>query len=280
LGKRSKQALSETEEENLQLFAVAEDTLSVDRARTLAQQFDIPFLKRFPTDRDAQCLLLIVSIDGCRLQLTGRKVPGPVLADFTSGAVDHRRKFGGGKGQMIAKAVGIKGASRPRIADVTAGLGRDSFVLATLGCEVQMVERSPIIHCLLQSGLERAELNLEVAEITERMHLVHQDSIQWLRSLTEEERPDVVYVDPMFPHNEKSALVKKEMRVFRSVVGDDMDSEALLRAALDVAIYRVVVKRSRKAPLISGPSLEGVEPSYQLEGKSSRYDIYTLKKMV
>ncbi len=37
---------------------------------------------------------------------------------------------------------------------------------------------------------------------------------------------------------------------------------------------RVVVKRPRKAPVISGPA-----PSYSLEGKSSRYDIYAKKKL-
>ncbi len=34
-------------------------------------------------------------------------------------------------------------------------------------------------------------------------------------------RPQVVYLDPMFPHKQKSALVKKEMRVFQSLVGPD-----------------------------------------------------------
>jgi len=276
LGKKS----IAVEDEELQLAVAAEDSFYIESAQRLSQRLQLPFLSRFQIDKCDYGLLLLVGIEGCKLQLTGRKVPGPVIADFVSGSVDHRRKFGGGKGQMIAKAVGIKGSIRPRIADVTAGLGRDSFVLATLGCELQMVERSPIIHSLLESGLERASLVPEVAEITSRMELFNQNSIEWLQSLEEKQRPDVVYVDPMFPHNEKSALVKKEMRVFRSVVGDDMDAEALLRAALDAALYRVVVKRSRKAPLIEGPSLQGVVPSYQLEGKSSRYDIYTLKKLV
>ncbi len=205
-----------------------------------------------------------------------KKAPGPVQADFVSGAVAHRRKFGGGKGQMIAKAVGVKGSIRPVVADVTAGLGRDSFVLATLGCEVQMVERSPIIHALLESGLQLAKADAEVADIAARMQLLNADSITWLQSVTgSDQRPQVVYVDPMFPHTDKSAMVKKEMRVFRDVVGDDSDAEALLEAALAAAEYRVVVKRPRKAPVI-----HGAEPGYQLSGKSSRYDIYPLKSLV
>ena len=83
-----------------------------------------------------------------------------------------------------------------------------------------------------------------------------------------------VYLDPMFPHRDKSALVKKEMQVFRQVVGDDDDASQLLEAALGCARYRVVVKRPRKAPAIAGP-----EPAARVEGKSSRYDIYPIRAL-
>lgn len=251
------------------------DDAGIEDARSLAERLGLPLLDHYDLRDEQFPQLLICEAGTRRLQKTGRKAPGPVLADFVSGAVAHRRKFGGGKGQMIAKAVGIKGGIRPLVADVTAGLGRDSFVLATLGCEVQMVERSPVIHALLESGLQQAQVDSEVADIAGRMRLVHADSINWLSSQESDAKPpQVIYVDPMFPHTEKSALVKKEMRVFRDVVGDDHDSEALLQAALSLAEYRVVVKRPRKAPAI-----EGQTPSYQLSGKSSRYDIYTLKSL-
>lgn len=251
------------------------DEAGREDALLLAERLGLPLLDHYDL-RDSQFPQLLICESGTRrLQQTGRKAPGPVMADFVSGAVAHRRKFGGGKGQMIAKAVGIKGGIRPQVVDVTAGLGRDSFVLATLGCDVRMVERSPIIHALLESGLQQAQRDAEVADIAARMHLTHADSINWLTCQQGEARPpQVIYVDPMFPHTEKSALVKKEMRVFRDVVGDDHDSSALLQAALDLAEYRVVVKRPRKAPAI-----EGQAPSYQLSGKSSRYDIYTLKSL-
>lgn len=64
------------------------------------------------------------------------------------------------------------------------------------------------------------------------------------------------------------------MQVFRQVVGDDDDSAQLLQAALKAARYRVVVKRPRKAPAVEGP-----EPATRIEGKSSRYDIYSLKAL-
>ena len=100
------------------------------------------------------------------------------------------------------------------------------------------------------------------------------DQQQLLTAIASGRPPDVVYLDPMFPHRDKSALVKKEMRLFRPLVGDDQDAPALLEAAQALASHRVVVKRPRKAPII-----EGARPGYALEGKSSRYDIYPKKKL-
>jgi 16S rRNA (guanine1516-N2)-methyltransferase len=81
--------------------------------------------------------------------------------------------------------------------------------------------------------------------------------------------PDVVYLDPMFPHKKKSALVKKEMRVFQSLVGPDLDADALLPAALAVAGKRVVVKRPDYAGW-----LNEMAPNSAIETKSNRFDLY------
>ncbi|ANG62011.1 SAM-dependent methyltransferase [Marinobacterium aestuarii] len=246
------------------------------RARELSEQLGLNLLCGADLGRCDYESLLRVTREGLQLQPTGRKAPGPVWVDFVGGAVAHRRLHGGGSGQLIAKAVGVRQGVRPRVADVTAGLGRDSFVLASLGCEVQLIERVPVIQLLLADGLGRARQDdLEVAEIVARMQLIEADSITWLAEQAgREDRPQVVYVDPMFPHSDKSALVKKEMRLFRDLVGDDADAGLLLEAALAAAANRVVVKRPRKAPVIPGPA-----PSVQLAGKSSRYDIYALKKL-
>lgn len=211
--------------------------------------------------------------EGLQLVELGDKAPGPVRVDFVEGAMAHRRQFGGGSGQMIAKAVGVQPGIRPRTLDATAGLGRDAFVLASLGCEMTLIERQPLVAALLEDGLQRAALSLEVAPISARMRLLTGNAIELMQGW-QDEPPQVIYLDPMFPHRDKSALVKKEMRLFRPLVGDDMDAPALLAAALALASHRVVVKRPRKAPAI-----EGSKPGYVLEGKSSRYDIYPKKKL-
>lgn len=210
---------------------------------------------------------------GLQLVDLGPDAPGPVRVDFVEGAAAHRRLFGGGSGQMIAKAVGIQSGVRPRILDATAGLGRDAFVLASLGCEITLIERQPLVAALLEDGLARAARDPEVGSIVARMQLLTGNAVDLLRTW-QGEAPQVIYLDPMFPHRDKSALVKKEMRLFRPLVGDDLDAPALLEAALALASHRVVVKRPRKAPCIDGP-----KPSHQLEGKSSRYDIYPKKAL-
>ena len=216
---------------------------------------------------------LQVGGQGLQLQQLGPDAPGPVRVDFVEGGAAHRRLYGGGSGQMIAKAVGIAQGVRPRVLDATAGLGKDAFVLASLGCEMSLIERQPLIGALLEDGLARAAEDFDVAPIVARMKLLKGNSIEVMRSW-EGEAPQVIYLDPMFPHREKTALVKKEMRLFRPLVGDDPDAPALLEAALALATHRVVVKRPRKAPCIEGP-----KPSHALDGKSSRYDIYPKKTL-
>lgn len=253
---------------------------SMPHAETLAMQWSLPLLR----EREAETIsdidfVLVVAPHAIELQQTGRKAPGPIRAEFTEGSVDHRRKFGGGKGQMIAKAVGVKAGVYPHVLDATAGMGKDSFVLATLGCQLTLIERSPIVHLLLQDGLLRAQIfareqDAELLQVIQRMQLRSQDSRTYLESLTAEQFPDVIYLDPMFPERQKTADVKKEMAAFHSIVGKDEDADALLPLALAHVNYRVVVKRPRKAPFLNNQT-----PSYQLEGKSSRFDIYTVKKL-
>ncbi|MYL23026.1 rRNA methyltransferase [Halomonas alkaliantarctica] len=200
----------------------------------------------------------------------------PLQVDFVGGKAGHRRRFGGGRGQLVAKACGLVKGVTPNVVDATAGLGRDAFVLASLGARVLLIERVPAIAALLADGLARAREDAQTAEIATRMQLCAGDATQELAAIVARAdfTPHVVHLDPMFPHRDKSALVKKEMRIFRELAGDDADAGALLTAALAVATHRVVVKRPRKAPPIDGPA-----PHHTLEGKTSRYDVYVHRSL-
>lgn len=214
---------------------------------------------------------LVQTHDRLELHDTEDSKTGPVYVDFVEGKAQHRRLFGGGKGQDIAKAIGLHKLKNPHVIDATAGLGRESFVLATLGCIVTLLERSPTVHALLQNGLKRAQESndSEIQAIVTRMTLHHASAHEWLPTLTPNSLPDVIYLDPMFPERQKSALVQKEMRFFHEVVGEDPDSDALLDIAIQHARHRVVVKRPRHAP-----ELAGHKPAFVISGKAVRYDVY------
>ncbi|WP_344958882.1 class I SAM-dependent methyltransferase [Zobellella aerophila] len=209
----------------------------------------------------------LVFVEG-RLELRKLDEPklGAVYVDFVGGAAAHRRKFGGGRGQSIAKAVGLKHGLTPTVIDGTAGLGRDAFVLASLGCRVTLCERHPVVHALLADGLRRAREDAEIGGwVGDRLWL--SPTPCGLEGITEP--VDVVYLDPMFPHKKKSALVKKEMRVFQSLVGPDLDADGLLPRALALARARVVVKRPDYAGWLAEQA-----PSTSIETKNNRFDIY------
>jgi len=222
-------------------------------------------------------LRLVQSEEGLVLVGDEKRYGKPLSVDFVAGKAAHRRRFGGGRGQLVAKACGLAKGVSPSIVDATAGLGRDAFVLASLGAQVLLIERVAAIAALLDDGLKRASRHSDTADIAARMTLCHGDAAQSLAALVASAHfvPQVIHLDPMFPHREKSALVKKEMRLFRELAGDDNDAPRLREAALDVATHRVVVKRPRKAPPIEGPA-----PQHTLEGKTSRYDLYVHRSLV
>lgn len=240
------------------------------RARALAEKFGLPLADR----RHGARFLLHLGAAGLELRDPGPGAPGPIFVDFCAGRAAHRRQHGGGKNQPLARAAGLGKLAAPAVLDVTAGLGRDAFVLASLGCRVTLIERAAPFAALLEDGIERALLNSEVRPIAERMRLIHADSRDYLRKLPPSDRPDVIYLDPMYPHRDKSALVKKEMRYARALVGDDADADELLSAALAAARYRVAVKRPKGAPSLHGP-----KPSAEIASANTRYDIYTVSQL-
>ncbi len=229
-----------------------------------AQSLGLPLWEIAPVDASyALCWQ-----DNC-LELVPLRERGTIRVDFVGGALAHRRKFGGGRGQPVAKAVGIKGEYLPRILDCTAGQGRDAFVLASLGCEVVMLERSPVAFLLLLDGLRRAREDVETTAIADRMTLIQSDALHWLESPSNSKGFDVVYLDPMFPEPDKRAKSKKEMSAFQALIGGDVDADALLAPARKMAGKRVIVKRPRHAPWLAKE-----KPNFVFEGESTRFDGY------
>ena len=206
---------------------------------------------------------------------------GVVQVDFASGAAQHRRTQGGG--ELIAKAV--QHTARHVVWDATGGLGRDSFVLASLNLAVHTFEQHPAVFALLQDGLHRAAQSPEIAAIAARITLHQGNAAALMPTLAAQiGRPDVVYLDPMYPERQKSAAVKKEMAYFHALMeqpenersefrrSQNANDAALFQAARAIAQKRIVVKRPRL-----GEFLCGEKPAYQYAGKSTRFDVYLPK---
>jgi len=210
-------------------------------------------------DLDDQQLILHLLLDG---------KPDILKFDLAQGEVALRASKVSKSNEVVAKAIGCKSYYRPTVLDATAGMGRDSLMMAMLGCSVIMQERNFAIYHLLENALTRLKNSLDFKpEITERISLYQHDSIDAIS----DDNVDVIYLDPMFPDRKKSALVKKEMRLFKLIAGDDLDSDQLLVNALESDVKRVVVKRPKGAPILADK-----KPSHEIKAKKFRYDVYVL----
>lgn len=246
---------------------INEDIIQHPYLTRIAERFGLDFCTHESQGDDQ----LVLQYKDNILQLVDPSSPklGGVFVDFCSDAMSYRRAKGGGHKEFIAKAIGVKGNYSPSVIDATAGLGRDAFLLANLGCHVTMIERSPVVAALLFDGLERAKQDAELGQwIGQRLTLLHSKSHQALAEW-QDIRPDVVYMDPMFPHRKKSAAVKKEMKLFQQLLGHDADADEMLCPALALATKRVVVKRPASAPFLADE-----KPNSAITSKKHRFDVY------
>lgn len=199
-----------------------------------------------------------------QLRSLSKNAPGAVCVDFIEGPLAARAKKSSIKTEAVARAVGLRKHPGLTVLDATAGLGRDAFILAHLGCNVTMLESSPVVAALLADGIARAAGRVDALS---RMVLSQTDAVQYMRS--HQVAFDVVYLDPMFPAKPKKALVKKEMQLLQEIVSGVCDERALFDAAYACAVNRIVVKRARLSQI-----LVGEKPNFTYEGRSSRFDVY------
>ncbi|MEX2575462.1 MAG: class I SAM-dependent methyltransferase [Halofilum sp. (in: g-proteobacteria)] len=246
-----------------QTVVVCASTKRRAEAEALARALDLACVAELPAPPD--WIALVLDDERLSLQLTGPGAPGPVSAEFVSGRGGWRAREAKARGETLSRAAGVGRAGATEVIDATAGLGRDGFLLAAGGCRVTLVERHPAVVAVLRDGLARAAAASATAESAARVTLVEADAREFLSRGS----ADVVLVDPMHPPRRKSAAVRKEMRLFRALVGRDDDAAELLNAALSAARRRVVVKRPAGAP-----SLAGRPPSGAIEERSTRFDIY------
>jgi len=242
-----------------------------DAAGTLATRLGLPLARKFRDPHDLHLVWAAADGGGHRLELRvvadGHPLRGGhgVASDLLK--LDVTSPAGRSLRAPVLKAAGVRrGVPRPRVMDVTAGLGEDAWLLAAAGCKLVAVERHPVIHALLADGLRRAAA--EAPETAARITLRPPQDAQ--AALGEPANPaaGVVLIDPMFPGPRKTAE-RKAMAVLRWLAGNDPDADNLLGPALKRATRRVVVKRPRAAP-----PLNGKPPTVTHGGRGLRFDVY------
>lgn len=194
----------------------------------------------------------------------------PLTVDFlgSHGNKDFARRWRSAtRNDILIKAIGLKKGVRS-VCDATCGLGYDAFFLSTFqDLDVTACERSPVPAELVLDAMSRVK---DTGRFEKNPLFFHfGDGKEFLR--THQGEFDAVYLDPMYPADESAtAKPKKEMFLFRELVGEDRDTEELFAAAWAAARKRVVVKRSDNAAEITDTR----KPDFIVPGKTVRFDIY------
>lgn len=175
------------------------------------------------------------------------------------------------------------------VVDVTAGLGRDAFLLAAMGFRVLLVERHPILfHFLREEVSRQARTGTALGTACRNMSVLLADaslevSVDTIRTVLRKHAQDCptlsVYIDPMYPSGAvgRRSAVKKDSQILRHlVVADDTNErrrneKCLLRNALQLASKggHVVVKRPARASFLAD-----AVPNKQTHGSTHRFDVY------
>lgn len=206
---------------------------------------------------------LYLTYEGDALTLTDGELS--VCGDFTK--LEKRLSTKNLATEALVKAATIKGQKSVTVIDATAGLGEDSLLLAAAGMEVHMFEYDRVIFALLEDAVRRAADIPALRPAISRMRLHFENSVEAMQSGSY--GADAVFLDPMFPERQKSALIKKKFQLLQKLESPCEDGEALFSAALAVKPKRIIVKRPQK-----GERLTDKKPSFVIEGSSVRYDCY------
>lgn len=184
--------------------------------------------------------------------------------DFVK-TVQQLRSFPAPKQGAFNQALGNK---TRRIIDATGGWGGDALLMCMQGYQVDIIERQPLMALLLSDAFERLERSDWAMNCAAKTPIVLQaDAIPSL--LTTKVQADCVFLDPMFPpKKKKSAAANKQMQLLHWLVGQDIDSQQLVDAAVQGGYPRVVVKRpDYAAPLRA-------KPDARFSSKLVHYDVY------
>jgi len=251
------------------VIVIAATAADIPYTKRIASEFRLPWRPLEDSRQPAHYKYQLIIANQTAQLIALEASHGAIQITFTAGHNTHRLRYGGGKKQPLARAIGIGKTKNLHVLDATAGYGSDAFVLASLGCNVTLTERVSVLAAMLSIALAEARADAEIEVIAKRMQLQHMDAKTWLATQHSSSAIDVIYLDPMYPSSTKKALTKKNMQALKVLAGPDQDGGQLLNLALATGVKRVVVKRPSGAATLSDR-----KPDLNFSSPNTRYDVY------
>ncbi|WP_343128592.1 class I SAM-dependent methyltransferase [Buchnera aphidicola (Kurisakia onigurumii)] len=211
---------------------------------------------------------LILNKKKIKLYDTQNPKLGNFYIDFTNKKISYR--INNRKKESLIQAIKIKNNPYPNVLDMTAGLGRDSFILAASGCHVLMLERNPIIFILLNNALHRAYKNPKIGKwVKSRIKFFFESSFN-ISNISFTFKPEVIYIDPMYCIKKRKSNPKKDMQFLNKIIKNtDQDSNKLIFIARNINCRKIVVKRP-----LNGSYIGNIKTKNSIFSKKHRFDIY------
>lgn len=161
----------------------------------------------------------------------------PICVDFSDPQV-NRQFTKTSRKDMACKALGLK-QNQKYLIDLTAGFGKDSFIVSKYFQRVTWVERNPVMYLLLEDGLRR--LKESDFENADKFELYFGEADEFLRTLKSNQEP-TLYFDFMF--SVKKSKSNKEMFFLKNMTQNEtsLQIDEYLNLALQIPPVRIALK--------------------------------------
>ena len=151
------------------------------------------------------------------------------------------------------------------ILDCTGGFARDAAVLASLGNNVTLIERNPLIMSLLVEAREKIKSD-DIRYIFSRIKIRFGNCIEFIRNTNK--HFDYIYFDFMFNIN-KSALPSKNEQFLREIVKNDIDENVdIIQETIHRVKSKIIIKEH-----ISSNDYDNFDIINTYKGKTVKYHL-------
>lgn len=211
----------------------------------------------------------------------------PFFLDYAQGTLGYRLTPKRILHEPLAKVI-EKGTW---VFDAMGGLAKDALMLALMECKVWSCEPHPLVYGLVQDGLRRIKKNPTWSSIlsdSNQLRFFNVDAMSKLNEFLQcdvTQRPDIIYLDPMFPSKQKTSISKKEIQWLQQIHAHTPNMypdynvsapDVVFDCSLKVARKRVIVKRPLRAP----PLVDLPAPMFSKSFQSARFDVYAPKPLL